>query len=863
MKKQLLLLVVLLLPMIANADKSGSCGRNLTWTLDESTGTLTIEGIGAMYDYDYDSYPWYKDRNNISTIVIGDGVTNIGSYAFYSCSGLTSIFIPNSVTSIGNSAFSNCSSFTSFTIPNSVTSIGNSAFSNCKGLTSITIPNSVTNIGYRAFEYCHALTSVTIPNSVTSIGSSAFASCYTLKKVIVSDVAAWCGIKFGNESANPLFYAKHLYSDENTEIKYLVIPNNVTIIGSYAFYSCSGLTSVTIPNSVTRIGSSAFQDCSSFTSVTIPNSVTSIGSSAFYNCSGLTSITIPNSVTSIGSSAFANCSSFTSITIPNSMTSIGNSAFSGCDALKKVIVSDIAAWCSIQFGDESANPLYFAKHLYSDENTEIKNLVIPYSVTSIGDYTFYGCYSFTSVTIPNSVTSIGWGAFYGCTGLTYVTIPNSVTSIGINAFSDCHGLTSVTIPNSVTSISWGAFRDCISLTSITIPNSVTSIGDNAFNGCRGLISVTIPNSVTSIGSFAFHECKALKKVIVSDIAAWCGIQFGSETANPLYYAKHLYSDDNTEIKDLVIPNNVTSIANYAFYRCSSFTSVTLGNNVTSIGDKAFDGCSSFTSVTIPSSVTNIGKDAFQGCDSISDINITVTDFTAFCNNKVIILILPMIKTSSNVSLIDIEGNKIQEYVIPAGVKSIGDYAFYGCRGLTSVTIANNVKSIGNRAFYGCKDLTSVTIGNSVKSIGINAFDEVDIPTIISLMETPCTINDKTSSERSFSKNTFNNAILYVPMGTINKYKSKGGWRDFAFIEEGDPSGIEQPLSNTKQIKIDNGLLTIQNIKNGTLVSVYNANGTFVGSTISQNEQAIIDTNMQPSSVAIVKIGEQSVKVIIK
>jgi hypothetical protein len=174
-----------------------------------------------------------------------------------------------------------------------------------------------------------------------------------------------------------------------------------------------------------------------------------------------------------------------------------------------------------------------------------------------------------------------------------------------------------------------------------------------------------------------------------------------------------------------------------------------------------------------------------------------------------------------------------------------------------------VKSIGSYAFYGCRGLTSVTIANSVKSIGNNAFDEADIPTIISLMETPCTINDKTSSERTFSKNTFNNAILYVPMGTINKYKSKGGWRDFAFIEEGDPSGIEQPLSNTRQIKIDNGLLTIQNIKNGTLVSVYNANGTFVGSTISQNEQAIIDTNMQPNSIAIVKIGEQSVKVIIK
>ena len=532
-------------------------------------------------------------------------------------------------------------------------------------------------------------------------------------------------------------------------------------------------------------------------------------------------------------------------------------------SLKKVIVSDIAAWCGIQFGGESANPLYYAKHLYSDDNTEIKDLIIPNNVTSIGDHTFFGCSSFTSVSISKNVTSIGFGAFYNCSGLTSINIPNSVTSIGVNAFNGCHGLTSVTIPNSLTSISGGTFMNCAGLTSITIGNSVTSIGDAAFENCRSLASVTIPNSVKSIGDFAFHECNALEKVIVSDIAAWCGIQFGPETANPLYYAKHLYSDDNTEIKDLVIPNNVTSIANYAFYGCSSFTSVSLGNNVTSIGDKAFYGCSSFTSVSIPSSVTNIGKDAFQGCDSISDINITVTDFTAFCNNKVIILILPLIKTSSNVNLIDIEGNEIQEYVIPAGAKSIGDYAFYGCSGLTSVIIGNSVKSIGNRAFYGCKDLTSVIIGNSVKSIGVNAFDEVDIPTIISLMETPCTINDKTSNYRVFSKNTFNNAILYVPNGTINKYRSTRGWMDFAFIEEGVPSGIEQSLSKIRQIQSEDGVLTIQNIKNGTYISVYNANGTFVGSTISKNEQAKIDTNMQPGSIAIVKIGEQSVKMIIK
>ena len=172
----------------------------------------------------------------------------------------------------------------------------------------------------------------------------------------------------------------------------------VTSIGSYAFYGCSGLTSVTIPNSVTSIGSSAFYGCSGLTSVTIPNSVTSIGDYAFSGCSGLTSVTIPNSVTSIGDYAFYGCSGLTSVTIPNSVTSIGNYAFYGCSGLTSV--------------------------------------TIPNSVTSIGDYAFSGCSGLTSVTIPNSVTSIGSYAFSGCSGLTSVIIGSGVLSIGSSAFSN-------------------------------------------------------------------------------------------------------------------------------------------------------------------------------------------------------------------------------------------------------------------------------------------------------------------------------------------------------------------------------------------------------------------------------------------
>ena len=211
--------------------------------------------------------------------------------------------------------------------------------------------------------------------------------------------------------------------------------------------------------SVTSIGESAFYYCSFLTSVTIPNSVTSIGESAFYKCSRLTSVTIGSGVTSIGDRAFYDCSFFTSVTIPNSVTSIGKYAFYGCSDLTSVHISDIAAWCNIDFESSDSNPLSYAHHLYLN-GEEVKDLVIPNSVTSIGSYVFYYCSGLTSVTIPNSVTSIGSLAFYSCRGLTSVTIPNSVTSIGGRAFELCSGLTSVTIGSGVTSIGTEAFSDC-------------------------------------------------------------------------------------------------------------------------------------------------------------------------------------------------------------------------------------------------------------------------------------------------------------------------------------------------------------------------------------------------------------------
>ena len=242
--------------LYSNIVDSGTCGAegnngdNLTWTLDNE-GVLTISGTGAMKDWNWKGSPWYKNKD-IKSVMIEDGVTSIGAFAFGDCSSLTNIELSNSVTSIGLYAFYKCSGLTSITIPSSVTSIGDSAFSGCSGLTSITISNSVTSIRSYVFSGCSGLTSITIPSSVTSIGQGAFSECSGLTSITIS--------------------------------------NSVTSIGLFAFSKCSGLTSITIPNSVTSIGLYAFFKCSGLTSITIPNSVTSIGEGAFSGCSGLTRV---------------------------------------------------------------------------------------------------------------------------------------------------------------------------------------------------------------------------------------------------------------------------------------------------------------------------------------------------------------------------------------------------------------------------------------------------------------------------------------------------------------------------------------------------------------------------------------------
>ena len=694
------------------------------------------------------------------------------------------------VSNVTNYAFSNCSNLTSVVMPSSITDIGRGAFMYCSKLKTIDLPNSLTRIGNSAFSGC-GLTQIIIPQSVTEIGESAFSSCDNLSVMRVEEENA---IYDSRNNCNAILKGNTLVSGCNNT----TIPSGIAIIGKNAF-SGSGLSTIDIPNGVISISDYAFSNCHKLTSVICPSTLTEIGRGAFMYCSFLPSIHLPQALTTIGNSAFSGCDGLTSITIPKNVNNIGESAFSSCDNLDSIIVdeenvtynsrdncnaiimgSSLIAGCNSTIIPSSVTAI--EKNAFSGSG--ITDIELPNSVTAIGDYAFSNCHKLSSIVLSPSLIEIGRGAFMFCSVLSSIQLPSTLIKIGNNCFSGCSSLVDIEsnigdpfeindnvfdvyetatlyVPVGASSkyrqvSSWNKFSTIEELSSpvigvfelngiyyepdesntfatviagenkykgnITIPSTVSysgktmqvvGIGEKAFYSCSELSSVELPNSIVEIGKNAFWYCKKLSTI--------------------------------------VIPSSTTSIGDYAFQSCEKLVTVSLSNSLTTVGERAFEG-TAITSVIIPKSVNSIGKAAFVNCAELSTIRVEEGN---------------LVYDSRNNCNAIIQGKTLvvgcKNTIIPNSVTTIGENAFWGSMGITSIEIPNTVLSIEKNAFYGCKKLSTIVIPSSTTSIGDYAFQSCEKLVTVSLSNSLTTIG-----ERAFEGTAITSVIIPKSVNSIGK-----------------------------------------------------------------------------------------------
>ncbi|MBQ4072196.1 MAG: leucine-rich repeat domain-containing protein [Clostridia bacterium] len=695
-----------------------------------------------------------------------------------------------------------------------IKAIGDGAFFDCDSLKSLVVPESITTLGYRAIENCNNLSSIKVSNNLEYLDYGNFKGCTQLEYTIKDNV------KYIGSSTNPYCIAMGTISENATS---LILDDNCIIINHDAFKEMGLCEEVYFGKSLKLIGTTAFSSCELLEEIVLPDNVETIYPMAFYNCSSLKKVYLGQSLEIIGGGAFEDCAKIIDIVIPSTVQTIYDSAFEGCTSLWEIgNYSNL----DIEIGATTYGKIgYYAKNIYTettgeellkvDENgfaiyygeQEVilvdyygtnKILNIPEGVTTIKEKIFYtpwtdfGNTVIHEVILPDTVTTVGDYAFYICSNLTKVTIGKNVVSIGQNSFAsnklwEIYNKSNVSLPTShpfcnVYTPTSGASKltiinDCyifdfkqadfeykVALSyigtsgEITLPNIDNLYIWSYFVQFDDSIKTLNLPKKSMTGDAIVYGCKNFEKInYLGTLEDFC-TRVGAGT---LYYDSDkkgydLYLDGE-KVVDLVIPNTISAINDNTFWGCKSIKTLYIPKNVTSIGEYAFKDCKNLESVTFEegSQLTYIGRDAFAGNNKLTSIKIpnTITylgnsalgssDKFAYNEkdnvkywgseeNPYLIAIgmidksMTMLTIADGCKIIYSEAfdncDNLTSVVIPDSVTSIGDYAFSGCSNLTSVVIPDSVTSIGKSAFNGCVSLTSVTIGNNVTSIGESAFE---------------------------------------------------------------------------------------------------------------------------------------------
>lgn len=725
---------------------------------------------GKLYDVtQIGDYAFYCNEKIIS-VKVSEGISVIGKGSFNGCSDITRIELPQSLVTIKEDAFMHCEKLQTISIPNNIQSLGKRTFSCCYNLNNVLLPSGLLSIGESAFNACSSLSSIIIPKSVRSIviGSSSgpFDGCTALESIVVEE---------GNNVYDSRSICNAIIKTADNELivgcKNTVIPESVTSLARRSF-SGTEITGIVIPASVKRIKDRAFSNCKKLISIEIPEGVECIEECCFYGCESLATIVLPKSLTGIEGYAFEYCSSLSVITLPQNLTTIGNGAFIYCNQLSEInILGSVKSIGNSAFSNCGIENFAFPEGLETIGSSafsgcrSLKSVNFPESLNSIGASAFSGCYKITKVSMPAGVREIGSRAFFN-TSLTEVTsnieepfeIDESVFSTGgrftsaplyvpvgskekyratsgwnkfypileigseggVGEYIDSNtGVVYQYESDSSTAVvkkgtnseagSPNATGDIYILEKIEVGGKVyivTRIDDYAFYGCTGLTSVDVPQTVTSINQGAFMDCGSLETVTMTENVTYIGASaFGF-----------------TRLKSIELPPHITAIEDETFYGCMELEEIIIPSSVEHIGNYVFCACTSLKRLDIPASVKDIGRGVFSGIEDISENTVSNA-----CGVETLVVAQdnPIFDSRDNCNaIIRTADNKLitgcKTSVIPDGVRTIADYAFYQTD-YSSTYIPESVDSIGRYAFCDSQIGEVLIIPGTVKDLGYATF----------------------------------------------------------------------------------------------------------------------------------------------